>query len=81
MKRALIGADPNETNIHLRLAKLYHELNEFAEAASYHQHVVDVGRAASASYSICNSMVSFVYCISRFVYPFLRSISALYRIF
>ena len=48
MKRALIGADPNETNLHLRLAKLYHDLNEFTEAASYHQHIVEVGRAASA---------------------------------
>ncbi|PSR81158.1 hypothetical protein PHLCEN_2v6493 [Hermanssonia centrifuga] len=46
MKRALISADPNETNIHLRLARLYHELCEFAEAANYHQHIVEVCRAS-----------------------------------
>ena len=46
-KRALIGADPYETTIHLKLAKLHNDLDEFAEAASYHRRVVDVCRAAS----------------------------------
>ena len=49
LKRALIGADPSETLIHSRLAKLFHELGDYAEAASYHQHNVEVGRAAGAS--------------------------------
>ncbi|KAH9935486.1 TPR-like protein [Fomitopsis serialis] len=45
-KRALIGADPYETNIHLKLAKLHNDLDEFAEAASYHRRVMDVCQAA-----------------------------------
>ncbi|KAJ3554079.1 hypothetical protein NM688_g3293 [Phlebia brevispora] len=48
LKRALIGADPSETTIHMRLAKLYHEQGEYAEAAGYHQHNIDVGRAAGS---------------------------------
>ncbi|KZT11024.1 TPR-like protein [Laetiporus sulphureus 93-53] len=47
LKRALIGADPLETIIHLKLAKLYNDLDEFAEAAAYHRHVVEVCRAAN----------------------------------
>ena len=47
LKRALIGADPMETTIHLRLAKLYHDLGEFAEAANYHRHVVELCMSAS----------------------------------
>ncbi|KIP08436.1 hypothetical protein PHLGIDRAFT_104401 [Phlebiopsis gigantea 11061_1 CR5-6] len=42
LKRALIGADPLETTIHLRLAKLYHDLADYKEAASYHQHIVEL---------------------------------------
>jgi len=44
MKRALLGADPNETIIHLRLAKLYNDLEEYGEAATYHQRVIRVCR-------------------------------------
>ncbi|TDL17279.1 TPR-like protein [Rickenella mellea] len=44
-KRALIGADPRETPINLKLAKLHDDVEEYAEAASYHQRVVEVSRA------------------------------------
>ncbi|KAL4246021.1 hypothetical protein ABKN59_008839 [Abortiporus biennis] len=46
MKRALLGADSNETIIHLRLAKLYNDLEDYKEAATYHQRVIDVCVAA-----------------------------------
>ena len=49
LKRALIGADPLETTIHLRLAKLYHDLADFKEAASYHQHIAELCINASES--------------------------------
>ena len=58
LKRALIGADPSETLIHSRLARLFHELGDYAEAASYHQHNVDVGRAAGASRLIASTSIS-----------------------
>lgn len=41
MKRALLGADLHETTIHLRLAKLYNDLEDYREAAVYHQRVID----------------------------------------
>ncbi|EPT05038.1 hypothetical protein FOMPIDRAFT_1112440 [Fomitopsis schrenkii] len=46
-KRALIGADPYETTIHLKLAKLHNDTEQYAEAASYHRRVIDVCRAAN----------------------------------
>ncbi|KAI0663596.1 TPR-like protein [Cubamyces menziesii] len=46
LRRALIGADPQETTIHLKLAKLHHDLEEFAEAAAYHRRIVEVCRSA-----------------------------------
>ncbi|KAJ3003858.1 hypothetical protein NUW54_g5089 [Trametes sanguinea] len=46
LRRALIGADPQETTIHLKLAKLHHDLGEYAEAAAYHRRIVEVCRAA-----------------------------------
>src|SRR6267154_6480904 len=45
LKRALIGADPHETSINLKLAKLHHDLEEWAEASAYHRRVVEVCRA------------------------------------
>ncbi|KAH8080266.1 hypothetical protein BXZ70DRAFT_640964 [Cristinia sonorae] len=42
MKRALLGADPRETTIHIRLARLHADLEEHAESAAYHQRVIDV---------------------------------------
>ncbi|CAL1706904.1 unnamed protein product [Somion occarium] len=45
-KRALIGAGPKETTIHLRLAKLHNDLEEYREAAAYHQRVVDISKAS-----------------------------------
>ncbi|KAH9948551.1 TPR-like protein [Amylocystis lapponica] len=46
LRRALIGADPHETTIHLKLAKLHNDLDEFAEAAAYHRRVVEVCKVA-----------------------------------
>ncbi|CDO74456.1 hypothetical protein BN946_scf184979.g11 [Trametes cinnabarina] len=46
LRRALIGADPQETTIHSKLAKLHHDLGEYAEAAAYHRRIVEVCRAA-----------------------------------
>ncbi|PIL36102.1 transporter [Ganoderma sinense ZZ0214-1] len=46
LRRALIGADPEETVIHSKLAKLHNELEEYAEAAAYHRRIVEVCRAA-----------------------------------
>ncbi|KAI0704990.1 TPR-like protein [Cerioporus squamosus] len=46
LRRALIGADPQETVIHLKLAKLHDDLEEYAEAAAYHRRIVEVCRAA-----------------------------------
>ncbi|THH20397.1 hypothetical protein EW146_g945 [Bondarzewia mesenterica] len=44
-KRALLGADVNETYINLRLAKLHEDMDQCAEAAAYHCRVIDVCRA------------------------------------
>ncbi|KAG1742828.1 hypothetical protein EDB19DRAFT_1700586 [Suillus lakei] len=44
LKRALLGADPRETTIHLKLAKLHEELEDQAEAAAYHRRVVEICR-------------------------------------
>ena len=52
LKRALIGADPQETAIHQKLAKLYNDLEEYAEAAAYHRRIVEVCRAARRSPSL-----------------------------
>ncbi|KAI0819986.1 TPR-like protein [Trametes gibbosa] len=46
LRRALIGADPQETTIHLKLAKLHNDLSETAEAAAYHRRIVEVCRSA-----------------------------------
>ncbi|KAH7927147.1 TPR-like protein [Leucogyrophana mollusca] len=43
-KRALLGADPRESTINLKLAKLHEDLNEPADAAAYHRRVVEVCR-------------------------------------
>lgn len=58
LKRALIGADPLETTIHLRLAKLYHDLCEYEEAANYHRHVVQLCMSASKHPPITRGRVS-----------------------
>ncbi|KAG1808266.1 uncharacterized protein BJ212DRAFT_1384423 [Suillus subaureus] len=42
LKRALLGADPRETTIHMKLAKLHEELEDQAEAAAYHRRVVEI---------------------------------------
>ncbi|KAG2364895.1 hypothetical protein BDR07DRAFT_1278800 [Suillus spraguei] len=44
LKRALLGADPREITIHMKLAKLYEELEDQAEAAAYHRRVVEICR-------------------------------------
>jgi anaphase-promoting complex subunit 8 len=44
LKRALLGADPRETTIHMKLAKLHEELEDQAEAAAYHRRVVEICR-------------------------------------
>lgn len=52
LKRSLIGADPQELTIRLKLAHLYADLNEKAESISYHQHVVELCISASRSQSV-----------------------------
>lgn len=49
LKRALIVADPRDTTINLRLAKLHDDLGELVEAAAYHRRVVEVCMAESQS--------------------------------
>ena len=49
LKRSLIGADPQETIIHQKLAKLHNDLEDYAEAAAYHSRIVEVCRAARES--------------------------------
>ena len=49
LKRALLGAEARETTIHLKLAKLYEELEEPAEAVAYHRRVVEICRAEGTS--------------------------------
>ncbi|KAI0645601.1 TPR-like protein [Trametes meyenii] len=46
LRRALIGADLQETTIHLKLAKLHHDLGEHSEAAAYHRRIVEVCRSS-----------------------------------
>lgn len=48
-KRALLGADVNESTISLKLAKLYDDLKEQKEAADYHMRVIHVCRATRES--------------------------------
>ncbi|KAL0956553.1 hypothetical protein HGRIS_002690 [Hohenbuehelia grisea] len=45
LKRALIGADPHETTINLKLAKLHCSLGELEESAAYHRRIVEVCQA------------------------------------
>lgn len=40
-------ADPQDTNVILRLAKLHHDLDELVEATAYHRRVVEVCRASA----------------------------------
>lgn len=47
LKRALIGADPLETTIHIRLAKLYYDMADMKEATNYHRHIVELCMSAS----------------------------------
>jgi anaphase-promoting complex subunit 8 len=49
LKRALLGADSRETAINLKLAKLYEELEEPAEAVAYHRRVVEICRGEGDS--------------------------------
>ena len=49
-KRALIGADPRETNLNYKLARLHDEIEEYAEAAAYHQRVYDILRVDGTSF-------------------------------
>jgi anaphase-promoting complex subunit 8 len=56
LKRALIGADPLETSINLKLAKLHNDLEEWAEAAAYHRRVVEVCRANGRVFCLHETM-------------------------
>lgn len=40
-KRALLGAEPSEIQIKLRLAALYDDLEDTETAAAYHQQIID----------------------------------------
>lgn len=51
LQRALISADPHEITIHLKIAKLYEEIEEFGEMSRYHKRIVEVGRALRKFYS------------------------------
>lgn len=42
LKRALLGADPGEIQIKLKLARLYDEIDDRAAAALQHQRVVEI---------------------------------------
>ncbi|KAH8118975.1 TPR-like protein [Phellopilus nigrolimitatus] len=44
LKRALLGADANDTTLCARLAKLYDEIEDYRSAASYHQNIVDTSQ-------------------------------------
>ncbi|PPQ62808.1 hypothetical protein CVT24_000502 [Panaeolus cyanescens] len=44
-KRALISADPTDTSIYAKLAKLHRTLNEPAESVAYHRRVVEICQA------------------------------------
>ncbi|KAI5121571.1 hypothetical protein M0805_000751 [Coniferiporia weirii] len=41
LERARLGADPNDTTLGTRLAKLFDEIEDYRSAAGYHQHIVD----------------------------------------
>ena len=45
LKRALLGADANEIAIALKLARLYSDLDEAADAVAYHRRVIDISCA------------------------------------
>ena len=40
-KRALLGAEPTESNIKLKLARLYDDLGDKASAAAYHRRIAE----------------------------------------
>lgn len=64
MKRALLGADPRETTIHIRLARLHADLDEYQESAAYHQRVIDVCTEDSEyKSSIVLLDTRFVFCL------------------
>ncbi|KAI6046221.1 hypothetical protein EDC04DRAFT_3016435 [Pisolithus marmoratus] len=49
LKRALLSAGSQEITLSLKLAKLYEELEEPAEAAAYHKRVVEISRSEGRS--------------------------------
>ena len=55
LKRALIGADPHEITINLKLAKLHHKLEEYNEAVAYNRRVVEVCQLDRTWFSRCTS--------------------------
>ena len=56
-KRALIGADPHEIAINLRLAKLHHMLEEYNEAVAYNRRVVEVCQLDCALFPQTNAQL------------------------
>ena len=56
LKRALLGADARETTINLKLAKLYEELEEPAEAVAYHRRVVEICRGEGGRYFLLDGL-------------------------
>jgi anaphase-promoting complex subunit 8 len=66
-KRALIGADPHETKINLQLAKLYHDLEEYAEASAYHRRIVELSVADGISRYDHGTMVGTEACVIYFL--------------
>lgn len=42
LRRALLGADPADTQITFRLAKLHDEVQDYAPAVAYHQRIIDI---------------------------------------
>lgn len=48
MKRALIGADPQDTNILTKIANMFNSEEDYPEAAAYHRRIVEVSRAAGS---------------------------------
>jgi anaphase-promoting complex subunit 8 len=57
LKRALIGADPHEITINLKLAKLHHKLEEYNEAVAYNRRVVEVCQFDCAWFSQQSSLL------------------------
>ena len=45
-KRALIGADKDDTSSHHALAQMYEQVGEMTEAAAYHRRCVDIAQRA-----------------------------------